>query len=141
MAAPSAAVMAAVMTWVSQTTGLPPAPLPRVVLTVEGPDHSTVIERRFSRHDGRRHAAAMTMPGVVYLPPDWDEADVKDTAILAHEFVHVLQFASGKRYPCVGAMEPLAWFVEDYYLAQSGFNFWQTKGTGAFAIAEAASCQ
>lgn len=96
MAAPSAAFLAATLAWVSQVTGFT-IPTPQIQL----------IER-----DCLPPRNAETSPGVVKLNAEWDARSIEDQCILAHELVHVGQFAARLKFKSVDEMEPLAYAVE-----------------------------
>jgi hypothetical protein len=50
----------------------------------------------------------------------WDAASVEDQCILAHELVHVGQFASRLKFRSVDEMEPLAYAVQHVCLLLRG---------------------
>jgi hypothetical protein len=141
MPLPTAALLAATLAWVAAVTGLPPAPAPRIVITERGPDGTPLAHRlpAGTRYPDRARGAAAG-PGIVYLPLGWTEGDPIDDCILAHEIVHIFQYASGRRYHCTEAMEPLAYAVENYCLAQRGVDYWRAKGMTPLRQARLTEC-
>jgi hypothetical protein len=133
--APSAALVAAMLAWVSSVSGLPPAPVPRIVMTARAPDGTVIAPTGTPGADW-----GLSSPGQVYLNPAWDAAKPVDMSVLAHELTHIEQFASGRHFRCDGEMEAMAYDVQSYYLAEHGVDFWrQTRYTPA-ALIERTEC-
>lgn len=141
MPAPSAIFVLAMMVWVSQISGLPPAPVPRIVITETGPDGTRIAHRLpANTPNADRIRGAEAQAGVVYLPPGWTQGDPVDDCLVAHEMTHILQYASGRRYRCTEAMESLAYAVENYCLSLRGVDYWHAKGMTPLRQARLTEC-
>lgn len=130
---PSAALVAGWVSWVAALTGLPPA-MPSAV-TVGQPPHERIHP---AGHGGLQ--ALTTADGHVYLHPGWREGDTLDDCLLAHELVHVAQFAAGRRPACVPEMERLAYAVQEICLARRGTDFWAATGWRPRELAKLMEC-
>lgn len=109
MIGPSAAFLAGMMAWVSAVTGLPVPPTPKIIFDI-------VWSRDYD---------AYALPGEVHLQRSWDQNNPTDQAYLAHELVHIAQFASHAKFHCDAEGERLAYAVQAIYLAKFGIDFWE----------------
>ena len=138
MAAPTAAFLVAMATWVAQLTGLPPA-LPQVVIATAAPDGSRSIALAAPGAPG---VNSLTLSdGTIYLPPSWVQGSPDADCLVAHEIVHVLQFRAGRRYRCVAERERLAYAVEEICMAQRGVDFWAATGWTPMVLARQMECR
>lgn len=141
MSGPTAAFLTAGMLWISQLTGLPITKVPEVVLTNVGPTGDQIVHRA-APIPGVRHRGGEAAPGKIYLPADWTPGDAIDDCTALHELVHVMQYATGRRYRCIDEMEPLAYTVQMLCLSNRGLDYWKTSAPAdTFAVMKTAACQ
>lgn len=109
MIGPSAAFLAGMIAWVSSVTGLPVPPTPKIIFDTVWTDD----------------ADAYALPGEIHLKRNWDQNNPVHQAYLAHELVHVSQWAAHVKYHCQNEAERLAYAVQAIYLSKFAVDFWE----------------
>jgi hypothetical protein len=116
---PTTAALTSVVTWVSNTVGLPANyNLP----TIERVSHMKLA--------AAFHGSQFVSPGrglgvydddrrAILLPSEWTGSKPEDLSILIHEMVHHLQNVAGLQFQCAQEREKLAYIAQEKWLAPS----------------------
>jgi hypothetical protein len=116
------AALTSMVTWVSNTVGLPANyNLP----TIERVPHIKLA--------AVFHGSQFVSPGrglglydddrkTILLPNEWTASKPEDVSILVHEMVHHLQNIAGLQFQCAQEREKLAYIAQERWLAASGRN-------------------
>lgn len=133
-------LLSALMLFASAHTGLPiPAEAPRVErLNQRDLNALGSATQKHIGDDGVVFGAEKD--GVIYLLESWDGGDLVQQSILLHEAIHVLQDASGRRYPCVGAQEREAYEVQRLWLRQRGIDLNKALGLDPLWLVLVGNC-
>jgi hypothetical protein len=107
----------ALLTWIVAETGLAMPPLPPVVLVSE--------EQMNERASGRTDVTDIRGlykrdTGIVYLPNDWNPADLRSRALLLHKLVHHVQAFNGVPVRCPAQLELQAYDLTLKWLREQG---------------------
>ncbi len=117
---PTTAALTSMVTWVSNTVGLPADyNLP----TIERVSHMKLA--------AVFHGSQFVSPGrglgvydddrkAILLPSEWTGSKPEDLSILVHEMVHHLQNMAGLQFQCAQEREKLAYLAQERWLAASG---------------------
>ena len=119
------AVLADLMTWLSENFDLPVTDQPRIEL-VPSARITTFRYRGFAQPQAPVDDRAMHDAGVVavyddatrtiYLPEGWSGTTPAELSILVHELVHHLQNGAQLKYECPQARERLAFAAQERWL-------------------------
>lgn len=124
-------LLTVIATWISLTTGLPPAEQHPTVVFVPEAGLSEVRATLAASATGKPaapvaqgavHGFYDDASGAIYLPKGWSAASALDVSLLVHEMVHHLQRVSGTSYPCPQAREAPAYEAQKAWLAGFGID-------------------
>ena len=122
------AVLAAIMTWLSENFDLPMTDQPRVELVPPAriaafryrgfgqPETAAGGDR--AMHDAGREIVAVydDATRTIYLPAGWSGTTPAELSVLVHELVHHLQNGAQLKYECPQAREKLAYEAQKRWL-------------------------
>lgn len=117
---PTDAALTSVVTWVSNTVGLPAnynlpiierVPYMKLTAVFHGSQFVSP-SRGLGVYDDDRRA--------ILLPSEWSGSKPEDLSILVHEMVHHLQNVAGLQYQCAQEREKLAYIAQEKWLVPSG---------------------
>ena len=118
-------LVAALMTWISATTGLPSTDsLPRI-------EFANAQQIWNVSHAPGTPFEALTVPVAVYVPGtrtihlghDFELQRAADLSVLVHEVVHHMQEMAGLTYGCRGDMEMVAYEAQKAFLESMKVDF------------------
>jgi len=116
---PTTAALTSVVTWVSNTVGLPANyDLP----TIERVSHmklAAVFHGSQFVSPGRSLGVYDDDRRAILLPSEWTGSKPEDLSILIHEMVHHLQNVAGLQFQCAQEREKLAYIAQEKWLAPS----------------------
>jgi hypothetical protein len=135
------AIVAALTAWLSVATGMPAAVEPPAISFIPG-------EQIAALHYGRSLAAPNNdiiaaydpATATVMLREDWNDQDIVDLSVLAHELVHHMQHASAAKYPCPEAREAQAFAAQETYLGQFHENLESAFGIDKLSMMLKTTC-
>jgi uncharacterized protein DUF6647 len=117
---PTSSALTTMVTWVSNTVGLPANyDLPRV----ERVPHlklAAVFHGSQFVSPGRGLGIYDDDKKAILLPSEWTGSKPEDLSILVHEMVHHLQNLAGLQFQCPQEREKLAYIAQERWLAASG---------------------
>jgi hypothetical protein len=67
-------------------------------------------------YSGQENVLALTIEGLIILPPDFDEN--KQPEVLLHELFHLAVWENGVKYQCIGAEEQHAYRIQEKYVKE-----------------------
>jgi hypothetical protein len=116
---PTTAALTSVVTWVSNTVGLPANyNLPRIE-RVSPMKLAAVFHGSQFVSPGRGLGIYDDDRRTILLPSEWTGSKPEDLSILIHEMVHHLQNVAGLQFQCAQEREKLAYIAQEKWLAPS----------------------
>jgi uncharacterized protein DUF6647 len=114
---PTTAALTSVVTWVSNTVGLPANyNLPKIE-RVSNMKLAAVFHGSQFVSPGRGLGVYDDDRRAILLPSEWTGSKPEDISILIHEMVHHLQNVAGLQFQCAQEREKLAYIAQEKWLA------------------------
>ena len=152
-----AALLTAIVTWISANFALPPdydhpqlKLVPAVEITFLRYQAFTPAQRRdvlksLADNTGGSHsrdavAVYDDRTRTIFLPDTWTGETPADLSVLVHEMVHHLQNSAHLKYECPGAREQLAYTAQDHWLKLFGRDLGSEFEIDAFTLKVTTSC-
>jgi hypothetical protein len=152
-----AALLTAVVTWISANFALPPnyqhpqiKLVPAVEITFLRYQAFTPAQRRevlnllpdetADSHGREAVAVYDDRTETIFLPDTWKGETSADLSVLVHEMVHHLQNSAHMKYECPGAREQLAYAAQDKWLNLFGRDLASEFDIDAFTLKVTTAC-
>ena len=151
-----AALLTAIVTWISANFELPPdynhpsiKLVPAVQITflrykafMPAQREVLSLQTETGQPSNSREVVAVydDLTKTIFLPDTWKGETAAELSVLIHEMVHHLQNSAGKKYNCAGAREELAYAAQDKWLNLFGRNLSTDFQIDAFTLNMSTAC-